>query len=124
MSFIRKMAVRAIAEKDYSPKTIAEVFGISLSSIYDGLERYRKGGYAMLGTLTSPGAPRVITAEMDEWLQDTVINGKPMDFGYDTVRWTRALLAELLNKEFGIAVAGSTVSLHVQHLDLSYRFSN
>jgi predicted DNA-binding protein YlxM (UPF0122 family) len=44
MSFIRKMAVRAIEEKDYSPTTMAEVFGISLSSIYDGLERYRRGG--------------------------------------------------------------------------------
>ena len=75
----------------------------------------------MLNTLTSPGAPGVITAELDEWLQDTVIHGKPLDVGYDTVRWTRALLAELLNKEFGIEVAGSTVSLHVKHLDLSYQ---
>ena len=57
---------------------------------------------------------------MDEWLQDTVINGKPMDVGYDTVRWTRTRLAELLNQEVGVAVAGSTVSVHVKNLDLSY----
>ena len=58
---------------------------------------------------------------MDEWLQDTVINGKPLDVGYDTVLWTRDLLAELLNKEFGIEVAGSTVSVHLKNLDLSYQ---
>ena len=35
------------------------------------------------------------------------------------VLWTRAILAELLNKHFGICVSESTVGLHLHQLDLS-----
>ena len=44
-----------------------------------------------------------------------------MDFGYDTVLWTREILAELLNEKFGVNVVGSTVSLHLTNLGLSYQ---
>ena len=58
---------------------------------------------------------------MDVWLKQTVLTHTPVDFGYDTLLWTRDLLAELLKKEFGVAVSGSTVSLHLRKLGLSYQ---
>ena len=121
MDYLRKIAVRAIEEKGHSPEVIADVFGISRSSIYNWLQRYRGGDYSALDTRQSPGAPCIITDEMDWWLSDTVLNYTPMDFSYDTALWTREILSELLKNEFGVTVAGSTISLHLQHLGFSYQ---
>lgn len=44
-----------------------------------------------------------------------------MDFGYDTVLWTREILAQLLNEKFGIGVCGSAVGRHLTLLRLSYQ---
>jgi len=121
MSYLRKIAVRAIEEKNYSPESIADVFGISRTALYAWLRRYRKEGYSELETQPSPGAPCVITEDMDNWLKDTVCEHNPMDLGYDTVLWTREILARLLNQTFEVDVGDSTVSLHLKHLGLSYQ---
>ena len=42
MGYLRKLVVRAIAEKAYSPELLADIFGISRSSIYEWLKRYRE----------------------------------------------------------------------------------
>ena len=119
MNYLRRMAVQAVEEKHYSPESIADIFGISRSSIYDWLRRYREDGEDALDTQLAPGASPVITPEMDQWLRQIVLNSTPVDHGYDTVLWTRTILADLLKKHFGIAVSDSTVGLHLQRLKLS-----
>ena len=119
MNYLRPMVVRAVEEKHYSPELVADIFGLSRSSIYDWLRWYRVGGEAALETRTAPGAPPVITPIIDGWLKQTVLNSTPLKHGYDTVLWTRAILAELLQKHFGICVSESTVGLHLRQLDLS-----
>ena len=119
MNYLRPMAVRAVEEKHYSPELIADIFGISRSSIYDWLRWYHDAGEEALATRVAPGAPPVITPVMDGWLKPIVLNSTPVDHGYDTVLWTRAILAELLQKHFGICVSESTVGLHLHQLDLS-----
>lgn len=118
MNYLRPMAVRAVEEKQYSPELIADILWISRSRIYEWLRLYRAGGEAALETRTAPGAP-LVTPVMDWWLQQTVLNSTPVDHGYDTVLWTRAILAELLNKHFGIGVSEATVGLHLHQLKLS-----
>ena len=119
MNYVRPMAVRAGEEKHYSPELIADIFGISRSSIYDGLRWYHDAGEEALNTRGALGAPPVITPSMDWWLKQTVLNSTPVEQGYDTVLWTRAILAELLHKHFGICVSESTVGLHLHQVDLS-----
>lgn len=119
MNYLRRIAVRAIEEKHYSPELIADIFGISRSSMYDWLRWYRAGGESALDTRTAPGAPAVITPIMEWWLEQTVLNSTPIQQGYDTVLWTRAILADLLKKHFGISVSESTVGLHLHRLGLS-----
>ena len=121
MNYLRRIAVRAVEDKGYNPHVLADVLGISVSSIYDWLSRYREGGEEALDTRLSPGAAVVITEEMDDWLKDTVLNSTPVDHGYDTVLWNRDILAELLKQHFGIVVAGNTVSLHLHKMNLSYQ---
>ena len=121
MSYLRKLAVRAIVEKGYSPEFVADACGMSRTAVYDWLQRYRRGGYSALETQKAPGSSPIITEEMDQWIKDAVLNHTPTDFGYDTALWTRQILAELLNEKYGVNVAGSTVSLHLRNLGLSYQ---
>ena len=44
MNYLRPIAVQAIEEKHYSPELIADILGISRSSIYEWLRLYHAGG--------------------------------------------------------------------------------
>lgn len=121
MDYIRKIAIRAVEEKGYSPETVIEVLGLSRSCIYTWLRRYRAEGLPGLDTRTAPGSPPVITPEMEQWLRETVLESTPVEHGYDRVLWTRVILAEMLGLRFGIEVSGRTVSLHLNRMGLSYR---
>ncbi len=119
MNYVRRIAVRAVIEKHYSPELIADILGICRSSMYDWLRWYREEGEDALDTRAAPGARLVITPAMDRWLRKTVLHSTPVDHGYDTVLWTCAILRDLLKKHFGIEVADSTVSLHLRQMGLS-----
>ena len=110
MSYLRKIAVHAVEENNYSPEDVIKIFGLSRSSMYDWLKRYREHGYDGLDTKKAPGAEPVITEEMDVWLKRTVLELTPEAFGYDTTLWTCDLLAQLLHKRYGVQVIGSTVN--------------
>jgi len=119
MNYLRRIAVRAVEDQHYSPELIAKIFGISRSCIYDWLRWYHRGGEAELDTRSAPGATPVITPDLDQWLKDTLLNSRPVDHGYDTELWTLKILVELLQRQFGVWVADSTVELHLHRLDLS-----
>lgn len=121
MSYLRKIAVRAIEVNGYSPELVSNVFGISRTAIYAWLRRYHEDGSSGLDTKQALGAPSIITEKMDEWLKRTVLEHTPMDFAYDTVLWTREILTELLNKRFGIHVCDSAVGRHLRLLGLSFQ---
>ena len=110
MNYFRKRAVQAIREKSQSPEVVAEVFGFDRSGIYEWLKHYEQGGYPALDSRQPPGAEPVITPAMDRWLKHTVLHSRPVEHGYDTVLWTRDLLAELIQKKFEVTVSGPTVS--------------
>ncbi len=109
MNYLRRIAVRAVEEKNYSPEAIADILGISRSSIYDWLRWYRDGGEHALDTQLAPGAAPVITEEMDRWLKTVVLTTTPVDHGYDTRLWNRELLAEILGSVL-------TVLLHTNNI--------
>ena len=94
----------------------SDIIGFSLSSIYEWLNRFAVDGYEGLKTRKAPGAPPIITREMDDWLKTTVLGSTPEDFGYETPLWTSDILAELLQQEFGVTAASRTVNQHLKNL--------
>ena len=44
MNYLRPIAVRAVEEKQYSPELIADILGISRSSVYDSTLAILNGG--------------------------------------------------------------------------------
>ncbi len=121
MDYLRKIAVRAVEEKGYSPEVVIDLLGLSRSCIYTWLRRYRADGLKGLETQKAPGSLPVISREMEQWLRETVLHSTPVEHGYDTVLWTREILAELLGLRFGVQVSGRTVSLHLSKIGLTYQ---
>jgi transposase len=119
MDYIRKIAVRAIKEKGYSPEDIFDIFGVSRSCIYDWLGKYKENGYQGLETQFPPGMEPKVTPEMDHWLENVVLTKTPEDFGYDQNTWDRGILATLLEKTFGLHVTEATIGNHLRQMDLT-----
>lgn len=119
MNYIRRLAVRAVEEKHQSPELVAELFGISRSSLYEWLRRYRAEGESALDSGSAPGAEPVITAEMDQWVRETILSSTPQAHGYDTVLWSCPIVVGLLKQRYGIEVSVATVRLHLHDLKLS-----
>lgn len=119
MSYLRRIAVRAVEEKQYSPERVADFLGISRSSIYDWIHQYREEGESALETKKAPSAPLVMTPEIDEWLRKAILTSTPDAYGYDTVLWTLKIMVDLLKKRFGLWVSDSTVALHLHRMNVS-----
>ena len=119
MNYLRRIAVQAVEEKHYSPEVAADFLNISRSSIYDWIHKYREEGEDALETKKAPGAPLVITLEMDQWLRKTILTSTPEAHGYDTVLWTLAIMVDVLKKQFGVWVSDSIVALHLHKMKLS-----
>lgn len=129
MDYIRKIAVRAVEEKGYSPEVVFDLLGTSRSCIYDWLGKYRNDGYQGLESQSPPGMSPLVTPEMDEWLKNTVLNKTPKDFGYDQTLWTRGILAALLEKGFGLRVTEATIGNHLRKMGITvqipeYKYQN
>ena len=124
MTYLRQIAVCAVLEKNFHPAEVSDMLGISLSAIYDWLNRFKIDGYQGLETRKAPGMRPVITKAMDEWLKKTVLDSTPDDHGFDTPLWTCDILAVLLKCYFGIDVIGATVNQHLKKLDLSCQKPN
>ena len=73
---------------------MAHIVGIDRTGIYDWRWKYRHAGEAALDTRQGPGAPGVITPELDVWLRATMLHSTPADHGYDTVLWTLAMIVD------------------------------
>ena len=119
MNYIRPIAVHAVIDQHHSPELIAKIFRISRSSIYEWLNWYSDGGDEALNTRKAPGAAPIITPKIDRWLKRTILRSTPADHGYDTVLWTLAILAALLEKKFGVRVYESTIANHLHRMNLS-----
>ena len=121
MYYIRVMAVNAIRILGQSPEIIAVTYNFNRACIYRWLKQYDEGGFDALKSDTAPGAPLVITSEMDEWLKQTILNQTPIDFEYDTNLWTCKIIIDLLKAKFGITVGESAVRSHLKNLKLSFQ---
>ena len=81
---------------------IAEVLGVSLSSVKRWKKAFENGGEAALVVKRPPGASSRLTTVQRERLRQIVIAG-PLAAGFETELWTCARVAQVVEREFQVA---------------------
>jgi transposase len=101
--------VRLIEETHRDPQLVADVFGVSRSSVYEWLRKYREGGPEGLHSQAALGRPTAISRPQTERLYSLIRDHEPREFGFGTALWTRAVVGLLVRHEFGVQLSQPTV---------------
>lgn len=102
---IRLMAVERVGEGE-APSAVIGSYGFSRTTIYKWLSAASRPGVGLLALRArpAPGRPRGLTPRQEQQVFRW-INGKdPRQYGLDFGLWTRAVVANLIERKFGICL--------------------
>lgn len=89
------------------PAEVAELLNVTVATVYNWHERWRKQGISGLSDAPRSGRPMVATAEYCERLE-AAIETEPTELGYGFTLWTIDRLMAHLAKETGITMSDET----------------
>src|SRR2546421_12770915 len=113
--------VRAVQlmEEGRSPELVADVLGVSRSSVFEWQRKYREGGLAALSTKFASGRPTFLTDKQMLKLRSLIVGRDPRQFSFGVALWTRKIVRELIQRQFDVNLSLSTVGRILTKLGLS-----
>jgi transposase len=117
---IRLMAVERVRDGEAASAVIAS-YGFSRTTIYKWLKAVGEPGAGLeaLRARPAPGRPRSLTARQEQQVLRW-INGKdPRQYGLDFGLWTRAVVADLIERKRGIRLGLTAVGELLARLGLT-----
>jgi transposase len=108
MEEIRMRAVQRVQDGE-SPETVIKTLGFARACIYNWLARYRNGGWQALQTGARSGRPKKLKGSQIKWIYKTIRDKDPQQFKFDFALWTRAMIADLIKRQFGIKLSQTSV---------------
>lgn len=99
----------------YSVKEIARITHKSDDSVRYWLHRFQQGGCAGLREAPHTGRPAQITAEMEAFLRECILQS-PREFGIQRPGWTTALLAQVVKRRWRVSVSEECIRQHLQRV--------
>src|ERR1700730_13326076 len=114
------MAVERVREGE-DPSTVIASYGFCRTTIYKWLRAAsgRGRGLRALVSRKATGRPRTLTSAQERQ-GDRGINGKdPRQYGFDFALWTRKIVGELIEREFGVKLGVTAVGKLLAQLGLT-----
>ena len=99
---LRLRTVRQIIEDGLHPDDAAAALGLSRSTVYGWLARYRTGGWDALKERKAPGASPKLTAAEQRELGRLIAHKDPRQLELDFGLWTRERVREVIRSRFGV----------------------
>ena len=118
MEAIRIRAVQRVQDGE-SPEVVIKALGFARACIYSWLARYRAGGWHALKTGRRTGRPKKLTGIQIAWIYRTVSDKDPRQLKFPFALWTRAMVASVIKKRFGIRFSESSVGRLLRQLGIS-----
>ena len=103
----RKQVIR-LHRKGYGPMMITELTGLSWGAVNTALNLYKAGGAAALKPKTrgrKSGMGRTLTSEEELRIQQLICEKRPEQMKMDFALWTRGVVKELIQREFGVKLS-------------------
>src|SRR3712207_3809830 len=98
----RRLRAWELHQQGWKQHKIAEALGVTQGAVSQWLARGREGGVEALCSRSSPPSPTRLTPEHLAALPALLARGAPA-FGFIGDVWTRARIAEVIKREFGVA---------------------
>jgi transposase len=115
---LRIRAVRQI-EQGAHPEDIAQALGMTRAAVYSWLAKYRQGGLEALRAKPVPGRPPTLSGPQLARLYQLVVGNDPRQLRFTFALWTRAMIRELIRREFGVRLSEVSVGRLLRKLGLS-----
>src|SRR5215211_7673096 len=113
---LRLRAVRQV-EQGAHPEDVAAALGMTKAAVYGWLAKYREGGLDALRAKPVPGRPPRLSGGQLQRLYTLVVGNDPRQLQF--ALWTRAIVRELIRREFGAALSEVSVGRLLRKLGLS-----
>ena len=116
---IRIRAVQRIEEDGETPSEVMRALGFARTVVYNWLAKYRTGGLAALRSLPIPGRPPKLTEQQRAWVYLTVTQNNPLQLQFEFALWTRAMVRELIERQYGVTLSLASVGRLLRSLGLT-----
>lgn len=118
LEVLRLRATEQVA-KGAHPEEVAETLGLHRKTVYKWLAREREGGKDALKARPVPGRPRKLTREQASRIYTLVTGADPRQLQFEFALWTREMVAVLIEREFGVVLARTSVGRLLRQMGLS-----
>jgi len=118
MEEIRIRAVQCVQAGE-SPEAVIKTLGFARACIYNWLARYRAGGWHGLRTGQRSGRPKKLIGPQIKWVYKTVRDKDPRQLKFTFALWTRAMVADVIKRQFGIKLSRTSVGRLLRQLGFS-----
>lgn len=115
---IRIQAVERVQAGE-SPEEVIRVLGFGRTVIYDWLAKAREGGTEALRAKAIPGRPPKLNARQLKWIRKTVTSKNPLQCKFEFALWTRAMVRELIRRQYGVHLSDVSVGRLLKRLGLT-----
>src|SRR5512144_2348021 len=117
---IRLMAIERVCEGE-RPSEVIEAYGFNRTTIYKWIKTAFGSGSGMeaLRSTKATGRPRSLTPAQERRVFRWINGRDPRQYGLDFGLWTRSVVAELIEKKFGVHLGVSAVGELLARLGLT-----
>src|SRR5512132_3670925 len=118
---LEQLRIRAVGqvEQGAHPDDVAQVLGRTRAAVYSWLAKYREGGLEALRAKPVPGRPPSLSGAQLARLYGLVVGNDPRQLRFVFALWTRAMIRELIRREFGVRLSEVSVGRLLRKLGLS-----
>jgi transposase len=115
---IRIRAVQRV-ETGESPEVVIKALGFTRSLIYEWIAKYREGGLEALKSRKAPGKSPKLNGSQLQKVYRFVVGVDPRQLKFEFALWTRAMVCELIYREFKVKMSEVSVGRMLRKLGLS-----
>ena len=118
---LEQLRIRAVDQIEHGahPDEVAAALGMTRAAVYAWLAKYREGGLEALKARPVPGRPPKLSGAQLARLYGLVVGNDPRQLRFAFALWTRAMIRELIRREFGVALSEVSVGRLLRKLGLS-----
>jgi transposase len=118
---LEQMRIRAVRQiqDGVHPEEVAAALGMTRAAVYGWLAKYREGGLEALKARPVPGRPPRLQGSQLARLYGLVVGNDPRQLQFAFALWTRAMIRELIRREFGVRLSEVSVGRLLRTLGLS-----